>query len=86
MGPGWHTLETLAMLDMGWRPLLHPHPLSRNWRPVWVAILTVGSKACGAMTTEGKSCLHLPTNPQARAPGKNVPCGLWTGGAVAARC
>lgn len=25
-----------------------------------MAILTVVSKACGAMTTEGKTCLHLP--------------------------
>lgn len=25
-----------------------------------MAILTVGSTAHGAMTTEGKSCLHLP--------------------------
>ena len=27
---------------------------------MWAAILTVGSKAHGAMTTEGKSCLRLP--------------------------
>lgn len=44
-----------------------PPPTLREWRPVWVAILTVGSKARGAMTTEDKSCLSAcPPTPRAR--------------------
>lgn len=49
----------------------------------WVAILTVGSKARGAMTTEGKSHLHPP------APSSTCSAYLlWalSGEAVAARC
>lgn len=48
-----------------------------------MAILTVGSTAHGAMTTEGKSCLRLPP-PR----GNSLVYLSWalSGGAVAARC
>ena len=47
-----------------------PPPTLGDWRPVWVAILTEGSKAHGAMSTEGKSCVS--TCPPTPKPGHQV--------------
>ena len=51
-----------------------------------MAILTVGSKAQGAMTTEGNSCVS--TCPPTPSPGSRLVYLSWalSGGALAARC